>query len=163
MLHAYLFFRKFSYLHGLIRVFTLIFFRVKFLPTLHKREGKIIFYLVPIRLLGPACLLNSKKLFCHLTCLFGSHANQAAKSTEIIDPKSLFYKTVIYFLNLLKCTTFFSGEIVVGVFLAFWPCSPHFQEMPSHFCFDHLNFAPCVVQTATQLCYKVTLALLPFC
>ena len=49
----------------LIRTYTLINFRGKFLPTLLKRVGKIIFYLVPTRLLGPTRLLNSKK-FSHL-------------------------------------------------------------------------------------------------
>ena len=67
MLHAYLFFGKFSYLHGLIRTYTLIDFRGKFLPTLLKRVGKIIFYLVPTRLLGPTRLLYFKKL-SHLHC-----------------------------------------------------------------------------------------------
>ena len=46
----------------LIRTYTLINFRGKFLPTLLKRVGKIIFYLVPTWLLGPTCLLNSKKI-----------------------------------------------------------------------------------------------------
>ena len=62
MQHANLFSGKFSHLHGLIRVYTLIDFRGKFLPSVLKCVGKIIFYLVPTRLLGPTCLLNSKKL-----------------------------------------------------------------------------------------------------
>ena len=40
----------------------LINFREKFLPTVLKRVGKIIFFLVPTWLLGPTLLLNSKKL-----------------------------------------------------------------------------------------------------
>ena len=40
-------------------------FGSKFLPTLLKRVGKISFYLVPTRLLGPARLLNSK-IFSYL-------------------------------------------------------------------------------------------------
>ena len=49
----------------LIRTYTFINFGRKFLPTLLKRVGKIIFYLVPTRLLGPTRLLNSK-IFSHL-------------------------------------------------------------------------------------------------
>ena len=43
----------------------------KFLPTLVKRVGKIIFYLVPTRLLGPTRLLNSKE-FSHLHAYWDS-------------------------------------------------------------------------------------------
>ena len=64
MLHTYLFFFNFSQLHSLLGTYTLINFRGKFLPTLLKRVGKIIFYLVPTRLLGPTRLLNSNK-FSH--------------------------------------------------------------------------------------------------
>ena len=48
----------------------LIAFRQKFLPTLLKRVRKIIFYLVPTRLLGPTRLLDSNKL----SHLYGTHA-----------------------------------------------------------------------------------------
>ena len=66
----------------LIRTYTLINFRGKFLPTLLKRVGKIIFYLVPSCLLGPTRLLNSKK-FSHLHDFLGS--------TIIRDLRVVFY------------------------------------------------------------------------
>ena len=43
MLHAYLFFGKFSYLHGLIRTYTLINSMGKFLPTLLNVQEKLFF------------------------------------------------------------------------------------------------------------------------
>ena len=46
----------------LIRTYTLINFMGKFLPTLVKRVGKIIFYLVPTQLFGTTRLLDFEKV-----------------------------------------------------------------------------------------------------
>ena len=74
MLHAYLFFGKFSYLHGLIRTYTLINFVGKILPILLKRVGKIILCLVPTRLLGPKYTFIIFQEIVPPTPLFGTHA-----------------------------------------------------------------------------------------
>ena len=67
-----------NYLHGLLGPpYMFIDFRGKFLPTLLKRVGKIIFYLVPTRLLGPTRLLYFKKL---------SHLHRYSELTLIRDP-----------------------------------------------------------------------------
>ena len=76
IVHAYLFFGQFSYLHGLISTYMLINFGVKFLPTILKRVEKIIFYLVPIRLIGSTRLFF-KKL---------SHLHRYSELTLIRDP-----------------------------------------------------------------------------
>ena len=55
-------FSKFSNLHTLIPSYTFIKFWKKFLPTLLKHVGKIIFYLVPTRLFGTTRLLDSEKI-----------------------------------------------------------------------------------------------------
>ena len=55
-------FSKFSNLHTLIPSYTFIKFWKKFLPTLLKRVGKIIFYLVPTQLFGTTRLLDFEKI-----------------------------------------------------------------------------------------------------
>ena len=55
-------FLKKSFLHGLISSYMFIYFWKKFLPTLLKHVGKLIFYLVPTQLFGTAHLLDFEKI-----------------------------------------------------------------------------------------------------
>ena len=89
-------FWKFFLTTRLIRTYTLINFMGKFLPTLVKRVGKYYFYLVPTRLLGPTCLLNSKKF----SYLHGYSDSTLIRQLRVLVP-STHYLCVADFFKVL--------------------------------------------------------------
>ena len=128
MLHAYLCLGKFSYLHSLIRTYTLIDFGRKFLPTLLKHVGKIVFYLVPTRLLGPTGLLYFKKL---------SHLHRYLELTLIRDLRVYIRVHVCAYMTVpFVCPNIFSVQ-TVGIQVLY---SNHHYSFFFHFFWWNLEF-----------------------
>ena len=100
----------------LIRTYTLINFGGKFLPTILKSVGKIIFYLVPTQLLWPTRLSNSKKL---------SHLHAYLELTLIRDLR-VTIKSMLFLSNCCFYTYIFTVVFHTLLFLN------HVVLVPTH-------------------------------